>query len=69
MKKLFTVILVFAVVVSMVFAGGNREAGTDGPYKVQFSTENGAEDIESQALYEIRDILNESGLFECEVFI
>ena len=69
MKKLFTVILVFAVVVSMVFAGGNREDGTDGPYKVQFSTENGAEDIESQALYEIRDILNESGLFECEVFI
>lgn len=69
MKKIaICLILVLAVSVSL-FANGKSEKGSTGPYQVKFSTENGAEDVESQGLYEIKDILNKSGLFSCEVFI
>ena len=70
MKKLMLSLLIAMIMVFPAIAGGSGEsAGGAGPYKVMFSTENGSEDIESKALYEIRDILNESGLFDCEVFI
>lgn len=70
MKKLMLSLLIAMIMVFSAIAGGSGEsAGGAGPYKVMFSTENGSEDIESKALYEIRDILNESGLFDCEVFI
>ena len=69
MKKFFSVLVIVLFVFGSVWANGSTENSGSGPYKVQFSTENGAEDIESQALYEIKDILNASGLFDCEVFI
>lgn len=69
MKKL-TLCLVLVLVASVsLFAGGTTESSAAGPYQVKFSTENGSEDVESKALYEIKDILNKSGLFNVEVFI
>ncbi len=69
MKKI-ALCLIFVMISSVsIFASGNAEKGSAGPYQVKFSTENGAEDVESKGLYEIKDILNQSGLFDCEVFI
>ncbi|MFA7117591.1 MAG: C4-dicarboxylate TRAP transporter substrate-binding protein [Sphaerochaetaceae bacterium] len=70
MKKIVTLALVVLMSIGVVWANGTSEkAKKAGPYEVKFSTENGAEDIESKALYEIKGILNASGLFKCEVFI
>jgi TRAP-type C4-dicarboxylate transport system substrate-binding protein len=69
MKKIALCLIFVMVLSASLFANGNPEKGSKGPYMVKFSTENGAEDVESQSLYEIRDILNKSGLFNCEVFI
>jgi len=69
MKKI-AICLVFVLVASVsLFASGKSEDNLAGPYQVKFSTENGSEDVESKALYEIKDILNKSGLFNVEVFI
>jgi TRAP-type C4-dicarboxylate transport system substrate-binding protein len=74
MKKMISVLMVLLVCSIMLFANGTTETtekteAVKGPYEVKFSTENGAEDVESKALYEIKDLLNKSGLFKCEVFI
>jgi TRAP-type C4-dicarboxylate transport system substrate-binding protein len=69
MKKRLLYLVVALLVAMPLFSGGTAEKGAAGPYEVKFSTENGAEDVESKALYEIKDILNKSGLFKCEVFI
>jgi TRAP-type C4-dicarboxylate transport system substrate-binding protein len=69
MKKIALCLIFVMVLSGSLFANGKTEKGSAGPYMVKFSTENGAEDVESQSLYEIKDILNKSGLFNCEVFI
>ncbi len=68
MKKLFTALTIVGALLVPAFAQGSKEMAS-GPIEVKFSTENGAEDVESKALMEIRDILNKSGKFKVEVFI
>jgi len=69
MKKTNVLLVILLVLAVSLFAKGSTEKASTGPYTVKFSTENGAEDVESKALFEIRDILNASGVFNCEVFI
>lgn len=73
MKKILSALAIVSVLFVPLFANGKQEQkGTvtgNGPYEVKFSTENGAEDVETKALMEIKDILNKSGKFKVEVFI